>query len=148
MVVATRSIPALGASLSHVSERADQPEDDQRLRKRDRLRKRGEYLAVQNRGKKLHLEHLLAFVHPSPDKEGIGSRRLGITVSGKVGNAVTRNRIKRLLREIWRRQRLMFPAGFDIVFIGKKSAAQTTFAALERQLGELARRLARLTGGK
>lgn len=43
--------------------------------------------------------------------------RLGITVSRKVGKAHTRNRIKRLLREAFRRQD--WPAGLDLVFVAR-----------------------------
>lgn len=109
---------------------------DERLRKRDRLRKRREYLVVQNRGKKYHQEHFLAFVLPS-SKRG----RFGFTVSSKVGKAVTRNRVKRLLREVVRRARLQFPQELDVVFVAKRSAAEATFAALLRQVVALSRRL-------
>ena len=47
---------------------------------------------------------------------------MGITVSGKVGNSVTRNRIKRQVREFFRRRRSVLP-GRDILVIARKSAA-------------------------
>jgi ribonuclease P protein component len=66
---------------------------------------------------------------------------MGITVSSKVGGAVQRNRIKRLVREVWRRDRGLLPSGLDIVFIAKKRARSVRFAALRRQIKELGRRL-------
>ena len=59
--------------------------------------------------------------------------RLGLTVSRKVGNAVTRNRAKRRLREVVRLyatpEKL---AGWDIVLIGKTSASERDFALLQQ----------------
>ena len=57
---------------------------DARFRKSDRLRKRWEYLAVQRRGRKIHLQDLLVIILPRQ-----GDRRMGITVSSKVGEGTT-----------------------------------------------------------
>jgi ribonuclease P protein component len=68
--------------------------------------------------------------------------RLGITVTRKVGGAVVRNRVKRRLREIYRRwsDQPQLPA-LDIVIHAKPSAARATFSELatevERQLASL-----------
>ena len=111
---------------------------DARFRKSDRLRKRWEYLAVQRRGRKIHLQDLLVIVSPRQ-----GTRRMGITVSKKVGGAVERNRIKRLLREVWRRGREQVPGNLDLVFIAKKRATRADYAGLRAQLRELGKRLGR-----
>lgn len=117
---------------------------DERFRKDERIRRRREYLAVQRRGDKLHLQHILAFVLSTD-----GRRRLGITVSGKVGNAVRRNRIKRLMREAWRRKMHRMPQGLDIVLVAKRVAAQADFTAIAREIDQLGRRLgARLKGDR
>jgi ribonuclease P protein component len=104
----------------------------------ERLKKRREFLAVQGNGRKIHLAQLLVIVRPNP-----GGRRIGITVSAKVGPAVERNRIKRLLREVWRRDRELLPQALDYVFIAKKNATAATFDGLRVQFAELARRLRR-----
>jgi ribonuclease P protein component len=84
-----------------------------------KLRQRAEYVAVQTDGKKLHARHLLGIVKRRTDTS-LG--RLGITVTKKVGNAVVRNRIKRLLRE-WLRTHGWIPRGWDVVLVAKDSAA-------------------------
>jgi ribonuclease P protein component len=63
-------------------------------------------------------------VGPGPSLHG----RLGITVSKRVGNAVTRNRIKRWVREFVRQQPAdaWLPAGCDVVVIAKASAARVS----------------------
>lgn len=85
-----------------------------------RLRQRVDYVAVQNGGIKLHGRHVLAMARrrDQPDRTG----RLGLTVTKKVGNAVVRNRIKRLVRE-WMRLHGWVPTGWDMVVVAKDSAA-------------------------
>ncbi len=92
-----------------------------RITKEMRLRRRAEYLAVQSEGAKLHGKHVLALARKRSDPALVG--RLGITVTKKVGNAVVRNRIKRLIRE-WMRLHGWVPVGWDIVLVAKDSAAR------------------------
>lgn len=91
------------------------------IRKEMRLRRRAEFLSVQANGLKVHGKHLLALAVKRSDPELVG--RLGITVTKKVGNAVVRNRIKRLLRE-WLRLHGWVPKGWDVVLVAKDSAAR------------------------
>ena len=67
--------------------------------------------------------------------------RFGITVTRKVGNAVTRNRIKRIVREGCRRVAQLFPTGLDVVIVAHASAATAGTAAAIVELSDLARRL-------
>jgi len=90
------------------------------IRKHMRLRRRHEFLAVQNDGLKLHGRHLLAICRK---QSSFPNGRVGLTVTKKVGNAVVRNRIKRLLRE-WLRLHGWAPRGWDIVLVAKDSAAR------------------------
>jgi ribonuclease P protein component len=61
-----------------------------------------------------------------------GESRMGVTVTRKVGNAVTRNRIKRLVREVFRRHRDRLVSGLDVVLIAKRNAAGATYHDVER----------------
>ena len=86
-----------------------------------RLRRRVDFVVVQTEGLKVHGRHVLALARKRSDPELVG--RLGITVTKKVGNAVVRNRIKRLLRE-WLRLHEWVPTGWDVVLVAKDSAAR------------------------
>jgi ribonuclease P protein component len=94
---------------------------DRRITKEMRLRRRAEFVTVQSEGQKLHGRYLLALARKRRDPGQVG--RLGITVTKKVGNAVVRNRIKRLLRE-WMRLHGWVPPGWDLVLVAKDSAAR------------------------
>jgi len=91
------------------------------ISKEMRLRQRVDYVAVQTGGMKLHGRHVLAIAQRRIESSPRG--RLGLTVTKKVGNAVVRNRIKRLLRE-WLRQNGWVPTGWDMVLVAKDSAAR------------------------
>lgn len=116
---------------------------DERLPKAHRLRKRREFLAVQNRGRKHHAKHLLVFTQPLAVDDSSVSRRVGFTVSSKVGNAVVRNRVKRRLREVWRRHCGVMPGGLDVVLVAKRSAAEASYGELVRAFRDAARRVSR-----
>ena len=62
------------------------------------------------------------FVLLATPGEAAESRRLGISVSRKVGNAVVRNRIKRGVRDRFRRQRGLLPESVDLVVIARPKA--------------------------
>ena len=72
---------------------------------------------------------------------GTGETRLGITVSTKVGAAVVRVRIRRRIRELFRRRRDQLPPGVDLVLIARASAADSDYDALARAFDGLARKL-------
>lgn len=112
-----------------------------RYRPEDRVRKRSEYRQIQSHGRRVHTRHFILLLHPSL-VEGAHAR-LGITVTKKVGNAVERNHTKRVVREVFRRRREIFPPGFDVVLIAKRGAPQLTFAEVLKELEAVARPLAK-----
>jgi len=73
-----------------------------------------------------------------------GSRsRFGISVKKALGNAVVRNRIRRRIREILRRNNAEISPRWDIVIHPRRSVARATFAPLEAELAGLLRSLPR-----
>ncbi len=70
---------------------------------------------------------LVLMASPSPD----GRRRLGVTVSSRVGNSVTRSKVKRRFREIFRRRRSLLPEGCDVVLVARPGAERASYRELE-----------------
>jgi ribonuclease P protein component len=101
----------------------------ERFPKDRRVRKRREFLRIQETGSRVTLPTAIVLLSARLDD---GPARLGITVTRKFGNAVARNRAKRLFRELFRRGSAFLPKGVDFVVIPKTSAAgRLSLAELE-----------------
>jgi len=107
-----------------------------------RLKQRREFLRVQRGGRKHHLRHFMVFAARRAETERGESSptRLGITVTRKVGNAVVRNRIKRLVREVFRQHRGQLQSGLDLVWVAKQQAAEVDHAGVLADFEALVRR--------
>lgn len=68
---------------------------------------------------------------------------MGFTVSRRVGKAVVRNRVKRRLREAWRRWMGELPVTGDVVVAARPQAAEASYTELEAELGRLLRKAVR-----
>lgn len=84
----------------------------------ERLRRKNDFERVYNQGKKIVSSSFVLYLYVDPKRQ---SRRLGISVSKKVGNAVTRNCCKRIMREIFRKNKEKFPQGADMVVIVRRA---------------------------
>lgn len=102
-----------------------------RFRPSDRLRKRFEFRRLRDVARRVHTRSFVLLIARSEQPRS----RLGITVSRQVGNAVRRNRIKRLLREAFRQRRSLFPDSCDLVVIAKSgSPSRLTLDEVLREL--------------
>jgi ribonuclease P protein component len=104
-----------------------------------RVRKRPEYLRIQNQGRRLSGSHYILFALRSADARR--TARVGVTVSKKVGNAVARNRVKRWVRESCRRLVRELPPDLDLVVVARSSAAAAGFRPTASELASLAKKL-------
>jgi ribonuclease P protein component len=110
---------------------------DQRLLAKYRIRRRGDFQRAYQRRCTASDAWLLVFAHAN----GLPYPRLGMSIARRVGNAVARNRWKRLLREAFRLSRPDLPPGVDLVVI-PRAGASPQLAGLQGSLGRLAARLA------
>ncbi len=106
----------------------------------DRLKLRRDFLRVSGGEHKVHSARFLFLVLARGDEE---PARLGITVTRKVANAVGRNRIKRVLREVFRRNRVLFPAGCDVVVIAKDRAPGLSYQDTQAEIETTSKSLLR-----
>jgi ribonuclease P protein component len=91
---------------------------------------------VRDQGRRVYTASFVLMVRAAEDREA--PTRLGLTVSQKVGNAVRRNRVKRLMREVFRRERALFPRGADLVVIAKAGARIDAFEAVRAEIAQAA----------
>jgi ribonuclease P protein component len=99
----------------------------------ERLLVRKDFVNLNRFGHRLRTDHFTVLVA----RNRLGSSRLGITVSKRVGGAVARNRLKRRIREAFRLHKGLFPAGFDIVVSARESAVELDFRKVKEELLEL-----------
>ncbi len=97
------------------------------MNKKNRLRKNMEFKKVYKSGKNYWNRNLILYVK----KNGLEETRIGISITKKVGNAVTRNKLKRRIRELNRENLNDIKKGYDLIIIPKKNAVDLSFKELE-----------------
>ncbi|MBA4392333.1 MAG: ribonuclease P protein component [Desulfobacca sp.] len=103
------------------------------LPKEERVLKRKDFLRRSVTVKKMVFLHFLVFIKPN----NLDKTRLGLTVGKNRGGAVQRNRIKRLLREFFRRSKEKFPPSRDIIIIALKGSDPLTYRQVFEELTPL-----------
>jgi ribonuclease P protein component len=103
-----------------------------RFTKADRLRRRRDYLRVQAQGRRLYSRHFGVTLAPAETP----APRLGLVVTRRFGKAARRNRMKRLLREFFRRHKSRLPTQ-DLVIMAKKGAEELNYLQVAEELSRL-----------
>jgi ribonuclease P protein component len=95
------------------------------FRPAERIRRRAEFQQVYERGTRIHSRYCTVFILPNQCPFG----RLGIAATRKLGGAVVRNRAKRLIREVFRRNKIA--QGCDVVVVPKRELLDASLTVLE-----------------
>ena len=106
--------------------------------KADRILKRREFIALSKSGRRVQNTEFIAYF----SHEQYNRSRLGVTVTKKVGQAVERNRLKRLVREFFRLNRHCLSGNWDISIIVKRQSAEITSEMVHRSLQDIFDRIA------
>jgi ribonuclease P protein component len=104
----------------------------------ERLKKTGEFNRVYRNGARLYGKCFTLVYLRDEQADEQAESRLGISVPRKVGNAVRRNRIKRIIREAFRLHREVFPRYSDIVFAVRPGFPLTGMQAVRDAVAVLA----------
>lgn len=110
----------------------------QRFSRRDRITESRDFERSRAHGRRVTGRGFVIELTRTP-----GPKRLGLAVSRRVGGAVVRNRVKRSVREWFRRDRAALPCGTDLIVIARAPAAGYSVASVAEELSALVRRGAR-----
>jgi ribonuclease P protein component len=105
-----------------------------------KLHRRAEFTRVYERGTRLRGRFMTCFALPNE----LGSPRLGIAASQKIGNAVTRNRAKRLIRQLFRAHKPL--TAIDIVIIPRREMMDASWQTIEADYRAALARLEKRSG--
>jgi len=95
----------------------------------ERIKKRNDFLSLYKKGKRYRGKYfnLVYF------SNNLSFSRMAVVVSKKIGNAVKRNKIKRWMRSLFRRNKVLLKDTLDIIFVVKKEIQDATWEKIEEE---------------
>lgn len=99
-----------------------------------RLRKHSDYQRAYAASRKRQSSNMSWFLAPQIAEEGSSGPRVGLTVGKVIGKAHERNRIKRRMRDVLRRNVDLLPEGADLILHPRRSVLTLEFAKLEAEI--------------
>ena len=100
------------------------------LRKDERLRKSRDFRVIAKEGDRRHTRNFLVISR----RNDVKFCRVGAVASKQVGKAVERNRVKRLIREFFRRNKDKLLPGTDYIIVGRKGAQDLDYGQVVQEL--------------
>lgn len=101
------------------------------------ISKNNRFQALYRHGKSNVSPYFAIYRQKNPHYLGYDNNFLGITVTTKLGNAVTRNKIRRRIKEIYRLKEDELKLGFHIVIVARNAATSASYHKLEQSLWKL-----------
>lgn len=111
------------------------------LSPQERIKRRAEFERIYEHGLRTHTRFMTLFVLANNRTV----TRLGVAATRKLGDAVVRNRAKRLVRELFRRNKTL--PGFDVVVVPRRELLDAEFSSLEADYRAALRRRPRPSSG-
>lgn len=103
------------------------------MERRFRLRRADDFTHLRQKGISIHNRNLLLSYIPN----GLSLNRYGFVTSGRLGGAVVRNRLRRLLREAVRGYHPRLRAGNDVVLVARQSLIELPYAVVQNVVFDL-----------
>ncbi|MBU7594126.1 ribonuclease P protein component [Metabacillus halosaccharovorans] len=107
------------------------------MKRKYRIKKNKDFQVVFKKGKSVaNRQFVLYILQKTEEKEF----RIGLSVSKKIGNAVTRNKVKRLIRQVFLEEKNRISSGKEFIIIARKPAADMNYHEVKGSLNHLFRK--------
>lgn len=112
---------------------------DEGLKPRERIKKKKDFLFLYRKGTRVRAKFFNIIYH----ENGCGFSRLAVVVSRKIGKAVVRNKIKRWVRELFRRNKELIPFPLDMLVVATRGVEGITWEDYQEEYFQAVRKIRR-----